>query len=511
VTPALSLRGISKEFPGTKALNDVSFDIAAGELHCLLGGNGSGKSTLLKILAGVYSAGSSGEILVHGEPIAADAMTPEIAKERGLRFVHQQGGLFPELSVAENLMLDGALPVRVGRVDGRALRRNAQALIDRFDISAKPGTRMATLRPASQTMVAIARALRDVDAEANAILVLDEPTAALPDAEVEMLLTALRRYAESGRTIVYVTHRLAEVLQVGDEVTVLRDGEVAAQLQRNRFTEENLVAQISDKRDRAAAAHREEDAVARVKGDVVLRVRGLQGGPVRSVDLDIHAGEIVGIAGLLGAGRTSVLEMLFGVQKPTSGEVEFEGRSWSPKDPAAAISGGLAYVPEDRLEKALLPDLSITRNFTAPSVRKYRRLGWVDLRREYRDATAGLGDYAVKARSARDPISVLSGGNQQKVMFGRWLSRSPKLVLLDEPTQGVDVGARVELHSSVRAAAAAGAAVILVSSDFIELAQFSDRVLALRDGKIVAQLSSEGLDGQSIAEALHLSKKDEDK
>jgi len=223
----------------------------------------------------------------------------------------------------------------------------------------------------------------------------------------------------------------------------------------------------------------------------------------------VHAGEVIGIAGLLGSGRTALLEMIFGVRPLVGGECFFEGRPWKPRDPTEAIVHGIVYVPEDRALRAVFPELSLTRNLTAPFVRNYRRVGWIDQRREAADAREMIKNYGVKARSERDPITLLSGGNQQKVVLGRWLSRSPRLVLLDEPTQGVDVGARVDLHIAVRAAADKGAGVLFVSSDFVELAQYSDRVLALRNGRIVAELASTELDAHSISEALHVSEKEE--
>jgi ribose transport system ATP-binding protein len=496
---ALRVLGVSKSFPGTQALKNVWLQVGRGELHALLGGNGSGKSTLIKILAGLHAAEPGGSVVVHGHELDAQHITPPLARRVGLRFVHQQPAIFGDLTVAENLFLDEDLPTRFVQVDWRRLRREARALIERFHIDAEPGSRLGSLRPATQTMVAIARALKDADSDAATILVLDEPTAALPDAEVQVLLGALRRYASAGHSILYVTHRLGEVVAAADGATVLRDGTVAARLGKNELTEAALVAHITGGRGSVI-----ERRPATGRGRIVLDARGVAGGPIHGVDLRVHAGEVLGVAGLLGSGRTTLLEMIFGARPLEGGTLELGGSRYRPADPADAIARGVVYVPEDRLRRALFPDLSVAQNLSAPALRSYRRFGRLRRRREAEDARRTIARYAIKARSERDPIALLSGGNQQKAVLGRWLARSPRLVLLDEPTQGVDVGARVELHRAVRAAADDGAGVLFVSSDLVELAEYSDRVLVLRSGEFVGELSGERLHEHDITAALHV-------
>jgi ribose transport system ATP-binding protein len=499
-TPALAVERLTKRFGPTCALQDVSFSIASGHVHGLVGGNGSGKSTLIKILAGVHHAEPGGVVRIGGAAIDADAITPAIAMRSGLRFVHQDPAVFEELTVAENLAIGSAagFPAPRGRIVWRRLRADAEEVLERFEIDARASDRLGDLRPAQRTMVAIARALRDRH-DGGSVLVLDEPTASLPEHEVETLLDAVRRYSAAGETIVYVSHRLEEVLSIVDEVTVLRDGRHVMTRAAEGLGTDDLVAAIVGRTLDLEAPLGPGSA----PGPVRLSVDGLAGGPLEDVSLEVRAGEIVGIAGLLGAGRSELLRMVFGAHERERGAMLLDGRPYAPASPAQAMRAGVAFVPEDRARDAAFPDLSVTANLSIVRLARYRRFIRLDKRAECADADRSIDEFGIRAPARDAPLSALSGGNQQKVVVARWLRRSPRLLLLDEPTQGVDVGARAELYDLIAAARAEGLAVLLVSSDLEELAHVCDRVLVLRDGRIAAHAEGTAVDAHHIAQLLH--------
>ncbi len=491
----LEVTDLSKAFGPTKALDGVSLELRRGTIHALLGGNGSGKSTTIKCLAGVYTA-DSGSFRVGDRKIEASSMSPTAAWDAGLRFVHQQDSTFPDLTVAENLAIGhGFETARGGRISWRETRRHAARVIEHYGIEARPDTMMHELRPAAHGMVAIARALQDQDDSHEGILVLDEPTASLPAHEVDVLLEALKRFAAMGQTILYVTHRLAEVVQIADRTTVFRDGIVVADLDRTEIDADSLATAIMGRR-MEQLERRPVSALER--GPIVAAARGLCGGPVADVNFDLHQGEIVGLAGLLGSGRSSILRMLFGAQPVGAGTVELEGAKVSFAQPWEGMAAGLAYVPEDRLAEAAFTDLSVGENVAIASAGRHFRGGMIRGNAERREVRELMGRYRIKAASERVPLSTLSGGNQQKVVLGRWMCRDPKVLLLDEPTQGIDVGARVEIWQLVRDAVDAGATALVVSSDFEELPRVCDRVLVLNQGRIVGEISGDDLTEDNI-------------
>jgi len=494
---AFAVDHISLSFPGTKALDDVSLSVAGGTIHCLLGANGSGKSSLIKILAGVYRADPGGTITVGTKSIDADRASPPWAKSAGLHFVHQDLGVFDGLSVAENLVIGRGFPVLgpTRAIRWRALRRYAREVLTRFGVEVDPRRLLSELRPAERTMVAIARALQDQSDASEGILLLDEATVSLPAAEIDALFDALKRYAQAGQTIVFVTHRLDEVPRLADQVTVLRDGRVAATLGSSELSKERLVELIVgrtlDHTDAAAIAHEDED--------LVLEVSDLSGGPMRGVSFGLRRGEVLGIAGLAGAGRTAILTTLFGVRPPSSGTLKLDGREVSFSGVDDAMDAGLGFVPEDRSESAFL-NMSLRENLSAARV----PTAWYGLRLRQRaetaDARRSIADFSIKAISERQPFATLSGGNQQKAIVARWLRRRPKILLLDEPTHGVDVEARAEIYRLVREAVAAGSSVIVVTADFEELARVSDRVLVLSDGRITHEVEGPDIDPARVTE-----------
>jgi ribose transport system ATP-binding protein len=485
---SLAIRGLSKTFGATRALDGVSFDVHRGTVHALLGGNGSGKSTLIKILAGVHR-GDAGTIDIGERRIDAAAINPQLARSLGLRFVHQQQSTFPDLSVAENLSVgSGYDRTRYGRIRWREAHQQAEKTIRRFGIPAEPTTALGELRPASQTMVAIARALQHEHEAHGAILVLDEPTAALPRHEVTVLLDALRRYAAAGQTILFVTHRLDEVLAVADDATLLRDGRLVETVPVQGLTHERLVELIMGRKVEQPAR-----VGARAAGAPMLEAIGLRGGAIRHADLRVRAGEVVGIAGLLGSGRSSLLRLLFGAMPAEAGSIALAGQTRRIRSPRDAMAAGVAYVPEDRAGDAAFPDLTVAENLSMSVCAEYYRAGRLRKRAERADARRLVETYHVKAESVGAPLSTLSGGNQQKAVLARWLRRKPKLLLLDEPTQGVDVGARTEIWGLVREAAQQGCSVLAVSSDLEELPLVCDRVLVLRRGEVVGEVAGDDL------------------
>ena len=496
--PALRISAVSKTFGTSKALDDVSFEVEHGEIHALLGGNGSGKSTLIKILAGVYQADEGGTLDFEGRQVPAHLTTPALARENRLRFVHQNPGLFADLTVADNIAMRSGFPTRLGGIRKRELHKRVAGLLEAFEIDAKPGMLLGDLRPADQTMVAIARALERSDGEPPSLLVLDEPTASLPQAEVDVLLAALRRRAESGQGIIYVSHRIDEVMSISDTVTVLRDGKHIVTRPAEGLTEAALTEYIAGRPIERLFGERADAEIAD-DDRIVLSVRDLVGGPLNGVSFDLHRGEILAVAGLLGSGRTELLRMIFGAMKPESGSVILNG---SPvlvgSTPRGAMNRGIAYVPEDRALDASFPDLTVEYNLSMAQVTKYRRFGRLAARPERADAAASIRDFGIQPPDQSAVFSTLSGGNQQKVIVARWLRRSPAVLLLDEPTQGVDVGARADVYDAIRAATADGMAVVLVSSDFEELVHASDRAVVLQDGVISAEVPKDRLDRETL-------------
>jgi ribose transport system ATP-binding protein len=484
---ALAIRDLSKSFAGTQALRDFQLELRQGEIHALVGGNGSGKSTLIKILAGVYQA-DEGVAERDGEAFDLSRQTPARARAMGLRFVHQDLGIVPILSVAENLAVGNRYPVgRGARIRWRSLRAESKATLERFHLDVDPGLPAEYLSTPQQAVLAIARALQTIEEGEAGVLVLDEPTASLPPEEATLLLTSIRRLAEHGHTVLLVTHRLDEVKQAADRVTGVRDGVWAGTIETEDMTESDLVHLILGRRLEDAEPPRR---VVAGGSDPILEVRNLRGGPLRGVSLTVMPGEVVGLAGLLGSGRTELLEMLYGVRPFASGEILLDGAPIGRPQPGLLRRLGMAFVPEDRQAEAVFPEHDISENVTAGRMGPYFRRGLMRDRRLLRDVNEDIGRFQIKASSASAGIETLSGGNQQKVVLARWLRDKPRVILLDEPTQGIDVGAREEIFALITSATEEGAGVLLVSSEFEELTRLAHRVLVLSGGQVKAELSS---------------------
>jgi ribose transport system ATP-binding protein len=494
---AVRIEHVSKTYGVIRALDDVTFELAPGTIHALIGGNGSGKSTLVKILAGVDTA-DAGRVVVHGKPLECRSLTPERSREAGLHFVHQQSSTFSNLSVAENLHLGRGYETGIGgRIRWGAVRRRTMDLLGRYRIEASPDSLVGDLGRATQTMVAIARALQDQDGEQAGVLVLDEPTSALPASEARLLMDALKRYAAEGQTILFVSHQLDEVCEYADFTTVLRDGRYVGTVSEEDVTRALLIELMMGR-----AVESTTRRLRRRRSEVVLRADALTGGKLRPGSFSVHRGEILGVAGLLGSGRSTLLRLLFGLIPVEGGSLSIGGQSVRLASTRAAIAAGLAYVPEDREESAF-GDLSVRENMSMVVTPDYWN-GWRLCHQADRtDATALMRTFLIKAPSVDARFDSMSGGNQQKGILARWLRRTPRVVLLDEPTQGVDVGARVEIYELIRNAADTGAGAIVVSSEFEELEVLCDRVLVLRDGAIGEEVAGSNLRAERLKELVY--------
>ena len=493
----LRVTRLSKTY-ATRVVDDVDWSLRPGRVHALLGGNGSGKSTLLKMIAGVVPADPGGEIEVGGTTHPSDAYGPAVAAAAGLRFVHQDLGLVDDLSIADNFALATTYPrTRLGRIDDRALVRHVAEQLARRGLGLDPRMPVRGLRPTERTLVAIARAFDGVGQE-PATLVLDEPTASLPVDEVEHLFAAVRELRSAGHSVVFVSHRLGEVAAIADDVTILRDGRVVGEGPLAEFPESRIVELIAG---HAREAARRRTSRADAATAPVLQVRGLDSGPLVGVDLDVQAGEIVGVAGLVGSGRSSLLRGIFG-DLPRTGTVAVDGAPIA-RGTRAAVRAGIALIPEDRQRDAAYLDRPVWENLSAVILERYRRFGRLSARRERADAAPAMAEFQVRAPSSLVPLAALSGGNQQKVIVARWLRANPRVILLDEPSQGVDAVARDEIHALVRAAAEKGAAVVVVSSDLEELEQLSDRVVVLHGGRIVDDLRGDRVSRAAMTHSMH--------
>ncbi|MCQ1994275.1 sugar ABC transporter ATP-binding protein [Arthrobacter sp. zg-Y1171] len=509
-TVALAAHGLVKSFAGAKALSGVDLTVNGGTIHALLGGNGSGKSTLIKCLAGVYQA-DAGTISIHGENLPARQVTPRRARAAGLRFVHQDLGLFDSLSVAENFALDAGFPTNpLHGIRWRELQNRVDGLLAHYAIAARATDRLGSLRPSQKTMVAVARALADQQ-DSEYTLLLDEPTASLAEDESRELMAALRSRANHGQTIVLVTHRFREIEEVADHVTVLRDGIVAGGGPVADTSIAAIVDMMSGAGPAGPASAAGNDAVLRTPAppapgtgaqSPLFEGRDLSRYPLTDVNLSVASGEIVGLAGLAGSGRSTVLRAIFGDTSLTGGSMSLAGAPHEPSSPADAVRSGVVFVPENRHRDAAFLDLGVRENASATVIGRYWRRLVMNLRMERDETHRLLADHSVRADGIEIPISRLSGGNQQKVILARWLRRKPRLLLLDEPTQGVDVTSRRDIYRSLRDIAAQGCGVLVASSDLDELAELCDRILVLVEGRIVADLDPADTGRSTLAAAV---------
>ena len=489
-TPFLRLTGVSKSYPGVLALSDFTAEIRPGEVIGLVGENGAGKSTLMKILGGVIEP-DAGTIEIDG--VAHSGLTVGGSIRAGISFVHQELNLFDNLDVAANVYI-GREPRRFGflqLVDTEKLRETVQPYLDQLGATFPPSAPVASLSLAQQQMVEIAKAL----SFNSRLVILDEPTSSLPVAETEKLLSVIAGLKSQGISVIFISHRLHEIVRACDRVIVLRDGHLVGHLEGETITHDNMVRLMVGRDLKVAYA-----PPAAERGDIELAVRNLKtrSHPFKEVNLELHRGEILGLAGLVGAGRTELARTLFGVDRPESGEIVLGGRPVRFANSADAVKAGVFLVPEDRKGMGLLLDLAITENITLPNLRAYSQGIVVSRDAERRQAEKSRVDLDIRAPSVSVRTGALSGGNQQKVVLAKWLAMAPRVIIFDEPTRGIDVGAKSEIYRLMRNLADAGVAVLMISSDMEEVIGVSDRVAVMHEGQISGILPREQCSEENI-------------
>lgn len=480
--PRLEMRGISKTFPGVRALDNVRLAAWGGEILALIGENGAGKSTLMKVLSGAYQADPGAEILIDGRPVTIP--DPIAAKRHGVAIIYQELALAPNLTVAENIYL-GAEPSRAGRIDRAAMNEGARNVLDRLGAPFGARTRVGTLSIAEQQLVEIARALH----AKSRILVLDEPTTALSSRETERLFALVRQLRADGIALIYISHRMAEIDELADRVLVLRDGGYVGTLSRRELSPEVLVKMMVG-RDLSSFYKKAHDPRGG-RGPVIFEVRGITDGGrrVQPCSFALHRGEVLGIAGLVGSGRTELARLIYGADRKAGGEIILQGRTLAISTPSDALAAGIAYLTEDRKGLGLFLDLSCALNVNLGVIQRDARpfgiLNWPAFRRRTARAFEAMG---IRAASPAVAVGNLSGGNQQKVLLSRWLETGPTVLILDEPTRGVDIGAKSEIYRIIDELAKREIGVIIISSELAEIIGVCDRALVMREGRIAGEV-----------------------
>ncbi len=500
MTFALSLRDLSKTFGGAKALDGVSLDVAPGEVHGLLGHNGSGKSTLVKVLAGVHDPDPGARLALNGRDVPMP-LAPGAFRALGLSFVHQNLGLVPSLSVLENLRVADITAMNRAFIDWRGERAAAVEALTRFGIAIDPDTRMADLSLGDRALVAIVRAFEELRHSGTAgIIVLDEPTPFLPRASVDRLFALIRDVVARGASVIFISHDIDEILEITNRATVLRDGRVAGTVETAHASRENIIELIVG--HALVKADRPIQAGARA---TVATVKGLRDHRLGATDFAVGEGEVVGVTGLIGSGFERVCRLLFGADRAEGGSIDIGGATLSLADvtPRAAVAHKIALLPADRNVASGVGSLPASDNMMLPDLTRYFRGGRLDRGGLVRQATQLAHTYEVRPPRPDLKLSAFSGGNAQKVLLAKWLNISPRLLLLDEPTQGVDVGSREQVYAAIRKATAGGTGVICASSDHEQLADLCDRVLIFARGRIVAELSGAELTKDHIATACY--------
>jgi ribose transport system ATP-binding protein len=498
MTPIIAFRGVGKRFPGVVALDHVSFDLRQGECHAICGENGAGKSTLMKLLSGVITE-HEGEILIRGEPAAFRGTRD--AEAAGIAIIHQELNLVEQLSAAANIYLGREQRTPLGLLDDAAMEREAAALLAELECPIDPRTLAGTLRVGDQQLLEIAKAL----SLSSDVLIMDEPTSALTESEVARLDRVIDRLRRRGVTILYISHKMDEVFRLADRITVLRDGRHVKTVDRTATSPREVTGWMVGREIADHGFHG-----VRSRGPQVLEVRRLtlpwpghpRGYRLENISLTLHAGEILGVAGLMGAGRTELLETIFGAGEPTwTGELVVDGRPVRFTHPAEACAAGIAMVPEDRKRLGIFPDLDVAANVSLCGLRDAVRGGLVSRDREEALVAGPIRETGVKTSGPHAAITGLSGGNQQKCIIGRWLLAKPRILLLDDPTRGIDVGAKAELYQLIDRLCREGMAVILTSSELPELLSLADRIVVLADGRLTAEFSRAEATEQRILEA----------
>lgn len=497
----LVIKNISKTFIGTKALDNISAYFPSGSIIGLLGRNGCGKSTLIKILCGFYEPDpGAGEILVGGRPLTLP-ISPRESYAAGLRFLHQDLGLVHEMTVADNFAFANGFPAPLlGKIQKRSFHDQVAAALRRFEIQVSPTDKVADLTPTERTMIAIARAFhgdKQSAVRSPAVLALDEPTAALPASEIERVFKALYQVRDDGGTVIFVSHRIDEVMQICDRLVVLRDGRLITDQELAGLKAADVVTLIVGQ-----SVERTYTPRVRQPGKELLGVEALSGPRLRNVDLRVRSGEIVGVTGLLGCGRSELIRMICGAQFPTAGDIKIEGKSvvthYRFRHPRDAKAVGIGYVPQDRRTHGCLPTHRMRENISLTDLRPFFRGGLIRKSLERAETMKAVRELSIRPPDPEKTVARLSGGNQQKVVLAKWIRLRPKILALDEPTQGVDIGAKHEIGQLIRNLADEGVAIIIGSSDFEELVPLCDRVLVLDRGSLIANVPAESLSEEKL-------------
>lgn len=484
----LTVDRVSKRFAGVQALQDVSLSLSEGEVLAVLGENGAGKSTLMKILAGVQQS-DTGSISIHGESVQLDSC--RTAMSHGVVLIHQELNLADNLDIGANIFL-GREPRRFGLIDRRTIERESRRFLDMVGLDESPSKLVGELTIGRQQMVEIAKAL---STEAK-VLIMDEPTSSLSGRETERLFEVVKDLRKRGVSIIYISHRLGEVIELADRVTVLRDGKNAGDLAKNEITHDNMV-RLMVGRDVSKIFNRKPTTAHEVLFKVTNLVTPTW--PQHRVSFEVRAGEIVGVSGLVGAGRTEVLRCLFGIDRALSGTIEMDGVTLQLDKPYDAIRNGIGLIPEDRKKEGLVLELPISANIGLAGLRKNQfAFGFLNKRQESDDAAKMIQQMRIRTPNAAQIVQFLSGGNQQKVVIGKWLALGPRLLLLDEPTRGIDVGAKQEIYRLMEDLAAQGLAILFVSSEMEEILGMSDRVLVMHEGRISGELARKDLSEEAV-------------
>lgn len=491
VPPIVQMRGIGKAFDGIPVLVDVDFEVRPGEVHALAGGNGAGKSTLMKILQGVYQR-DAGRIEVEGRPVELNSIHD--ARSAGIGMVFQEFSLVPSLSVAQNMYLTVEPTGSMGLINDKEACRRAAAVFEDMGVDVDPRAIIETLPTALWQLTEIAKAL----AQNARVLIMDEPTASLAKHEVEALFGLMERLKKQGISTIYISHRMDEVYRIADRITILRDGRRILTESLDRVTPEDIVEGIVGRRVEGVLEYQARERIAR--DDVLLEAVDLHAGTrVNGVSFRLRRGEILGLVGLMGSGRTELARCLFGVDPPEAGEIRLEGEVAQIRTPRAAVAAGMALIPEDRREQGLVLDHSVRENILLPLLDRVRNGLLLNPASGKRLAEELISRFSVKVADPAQPVRTLSGGNQQKVVIAKWLGTEPNVLIMDEPTAGVDIGTKSEIIDIIRRLADSGRGVIVISSEYPELLAVSDRVLILRDGRIVKELDrSDILDEESL-------------
>lgn len=494
----LAMRHITKTFPGVKALSDVNFTLRAGEIHALMGENGAGKSTLIKVLTGVEEM-EAGEIYMDGIDHPITCRSPKDAQAMGISTVYQEINLCPNLSVAENIFI-GREPKKFGRIDWKSMNRKAGEILSNLNIHIDVSKPLSNYSVAIQQMVAIARAV-DISSK---VLILDEPTSSLDEQEVEKLFTVMRKLKETGIGIIFVTHFLEQVYEISDRITVLRNGCLVGEYETDKLPSVELVELMIGKEiDDLAKLSKEENDDNNSKKEIIVEARELgHTGTINPFNLKIHKGEVIGLSGLLGSGRSELARAVYGADKPDQGELYFMGKKLQVNTPLDAMKAGMAYLPENRKEEGIIEDLSVRENIII-ALQARQGIFKMISRKEQEEFADRIIDLLQIKTSGKDiPIKQLSGGNQQKVILGRWLLTNPDFLILDEPTRGIDVGTKTEIQKLVLKFAEEGKTILFISSEIDEMLRVCNKIAVLRDRRMVSELKGDELSQSSIMKAI---------